>query len=351
MAHRAGIISLLVLLALLPLDPAHGAIKLLPSSGVYHSAHPDFGPRDDAVTAERVRAFTSLSGGKIVWAYVSFHWDRGVKFPVDACRVLNAEGVAPLVGMMPWSTLKQGVGEKKYTLDRILAGEFDAELKSCADDAASLGFPVMMEFGPEVNGSWFPWNGAWNGRDSDEYGQKNYPDGPERFRDAYRYIVRVFREAGALNVTWVFHIASDGSPKEEWNSASYYYPGDEWVDWIGVSLYGRLHGNEPAMPFDDIMSKIYPGLCALSPTKPLALLELGVSDSGIAGDKPNWIRGAMTSVASGRYPRLRAVSWWNKINRPDGRRSTLEINSSKESLEAYREGVQNFETIPKWGEP
>ncbi|MDR3255258.1 MAG: glycoside hydrolase family 26 protein [Synergistaceae bacterium] len=329
---------------------AQAALSLAPpEEGVYRSAHPDFGLRDDDVTADRIRAFTDLAG-EIVWAYISFHWDNGIKFPAEACRVLHSEGVVPLVGIMPWSELKQGVQEERYSLARILDGEFDDELRACADEARSLGFPIMMEFGPEANGSWFPWSGAWNGWDEDKYGEKNSPDGPERFRDTYRRVVRIFREQGALDVTWVFHISSAGAPKAEWNSASHYYPGDEWVDWIGASLYGRLRGDAPAVPFDEIMKKIYPGLCALSQSKPLAILEMGVSDSPVTRDKSAWIRNAMTSINAGRYPRVRAASWWNKMKRPDGTSSALGIDSSPESLEAYRDGTRDLISIANWEE-
>jgi hypothetical protein len=331
---------------------AYGAVKLGPpaGSGVYHAAHPDFGPSDDLVTAESARSFIRLAGKKIAWAYVSFNWKDEMRFPSEACRTLHEEGITPLVGMMPWSELKQNSPESRYTMERIAGGEFDDGLRRCAEDARALGFPIMIEFGPEANGSWFPWSGAWNGGSADIYGERGWPDGPERFRDAYRHVVRVFRSSGALDVTWVFHIAADGHPKAAWNAAKNYYPGDEWADWIGASVYGRLRGDAPAVPFDGIMKKIYPGLAALSASKPIAILELGASESDAAQDKAGWIRSALESAASGRYPRLRAVSWWNKKYRPDGSRSALEIDSSPESLEAYREGVKKLSAEISWTE-
>jgi beta-mannanase len=324
---------------------AAAAVKLAPpEEGVYHSAHPDFGMKDDLVTAESVREFESLARKKIVWAYLSWNWDGGVNFPSDSCRSLHGEGVVPLVGIMPWSRIEQNAPEPVYTLDRILRGDFDAELAKCADDVRALGFPIMMEFGPEVNGSWFPWNGAWNGRDADAYGERGEPDGPERFRDAYRHVAEIFSKRGAEDVTWVFHIAAADSPKEKWNEPGRYYPGDEWIDWIGASVYGRL-GAGRAIPFGDIMKDIYGVMRALSPSKPLALLELGVSE----GDgKAAWIAAATRAAASGLYPRIKAVAWWNKTLRPDGSRSALEINSSEASLEAYREGVKNFVSAAVW---
>jgi len=328
--------------------PALAAIKIAPpEEGVYHSAHPDFGLRDDFVTAESVIGFEALASKKIVWSYVSWHWADGIKFPSDACRALNGEGVTPLVGVMPWSSLKQGEPESVFTLGKILNGDFDEDIARCADEAHDLGFPIMMEFGPEVNGSWFPWNGAWNGRDEKSYGDAELPDGPERFRDAYRHVVEIFRRKGASDVTWVFHIAASGSPKETWNSASFYYPGDDWVDWIGASVYGVPDNKGEVASLSDIMKHLYPGLCALSESKPLAILEMGTAERP---EKPVWIKGAFDAIGGGTYPRIKAVSWWNKINKPDGTRSTLEIDSSPKSLAAYREGVKNFETSAMWSE-
>jgi hypothetical protein len=323
-----------------------GLMLAPPREGAYHSAHPDFGLRDDEATSGGVRYFEELAGKKIVWAYISWHWDDGIKFPAVSCEAIRASGAIPLVGIMPWSALRQGAPEEEYNIRRILSGDFDDLLARAADDARGLGFPIMMEFGPEVNGSWFPWNGAWNGRDADEYGERDFPDGPERFRDAYRHIVSIFRGRGATDVTWVFHIAADGAPREDWNAASYYYPGDEWVEWIGASVYGRL-GEGKLRPFGDIMKRVYPGMCALSSSKPIAILELGVSEGP---GKPEWIREAMRAIGSGLYPRIKAVSWWNKTRRPDGSRSTLEIDSSAESLESYRAGVRDLAEEAVWSD-
>jgi hypothetical protein len=345
---RAGRFALAAIVicaaAIYPALAAASAKLAPPEEGVYHSAHPDFGIKDDLVTAGSVREFESLARKEIVWAYLSWNRDGGINFPSDSCRSLYGEGVVPLVGIMPWSRIEQNAPEPVYTLDKILRGDFDGELSKCADDVRALGFPIMMEFGPEADGSWFPWNGAWNGRDADDYGERGEPDGPERFRDAYRRVVEIFRKRGAEDVTWVFHIAAAASPKEKWNAASQYYPGDEWIDWIGASVYGRL-GTGRATPFGDIMKHLYSRMCALSASKPLALLELGVSEGD---DKAAWIASALGAAESGRYPRIKAVAWWNKTFRPDGSRSTLEIDSSEASLEAYREGVKNFVSAAVW---
>ena len=53
--------------------------------------------------------------------------------------------------------------------------------------------------------------------------------------------------------------------------------------------------------------------------------------------KADWIDEAFATLTSGRYPRIKAIGWWHE-NFDD---SQLRIDSSPESLEAYRRGVSD----------
>ena len=68
--------------------------------------------------------------------------------------------------------------------------------------------------------------------------------------------------------------------------------------------------------------------------RPIAIAEMGVVDSD-AGEKAAWIKAAYATLRSGRYPRIRAATWWNMDT--DG--IDTRIDSSPESLEAFRAGV------------
>ena len=71
-------------------------------------------------------------------------------------------------------------------MKKIIDGKFDKELIQYAKDARNFGKSLIIEFGTEVNGDWFSWNGKYNGgEEKDNYGNPDIPDGPERFRDAY----------------------------------------------------------------------------------------------------------------------------------------------------------------------
>lgn len=321
-----------------------------PSRGVYHAAYADFGAFEDSVTVERLDAFQRLVGKPIVWAYFSNNWNDSITFPHDAVQTLNAKKIVPFIRMMPWSHFQAPGPDSVYTLQRIIAGEFDARLRSWARAAQATKAPLIVEFGTEVNAAWFPWNGKFNGGNTtDGYGDPNVADGPERFRDAYRHIVRLFRDEGATNVSWAYHVLDPALASGKGPSAitdgdirafKDYYPGDEYVDWMGISIYGPVMPRKHWRTFTEIMDVAYPVLAAISLKKPLAIFEFGVVDNAATGDKAAWIRSSLQAIESGKYPRIKALSYWheNWVN-GDGSLSNLRLDSSLEALSAYRAAI------------
>jgi hypothetical protein len=319
-------------------------IKLAPPpTGIYHAAFPDFGPEESIVTKQRVRRFSDkLNGRKIVWGYFSDNWFRGIRFPKNKVEMLLEEGVVPFIRLMPRSNWNEGCVDKKYRMENILSGKFDDKFRTYARTAGEVRGPVMIEFGTEVNGNWFPWSGVCNGGATrTAYGSPALADGPERFRDAYRHIIDIFRAEGVHNVTWVFHVNGYGAPhNESWNAYSAYYPGDDYIDWIGVSVYAAQTPRELKSwnpRFRQVMDDVYPDLEAISSRKPIAVLEFGVVEH--AG-KPQWLRDALTDLSSGRYPRIKAMSYWHSNwKNDDGSRSRMRLDSSSTALAAYRDAL------------
>lgn len=274
-SYRNGVSS-----ALFITSPVFQDGKLVsPSGGMYHSAYPDFGGTEDTVTAGRIESFEDLAGKEIVWAYFSNNWKDKIEFPADSVAVIHDAGKIPFIRLMARSGFDEGGPDKKYTMANILAGDFDSELEQWADNAKDTGINLLAEFGTEVNGSWFPWNGLYNGGNvKDGYGDPQVPDGPERFRDAYRHIIDICNNRGADNITWFFHADAYSEPDEPWNSIANYYPGDDYIDWIGVSVYGPQEDGEDYQEFSEIMDDVYPELTSLSAVKPIAVLEFAVTE-------------------------------------------------------------------------
>jgi len=75
-------------------------------------------------------------------------------------------------------------------------GQLCTYLRSYADAVIAFGHPVILSFGHEMNGTWYSWG----------YG---HPP-PATFVAAWRHIVRIFRAAGAANVTWLWTVIVAG---------------------------------------------------------------------------------------------------------------------------------------------
>ncbi len=249
-----------------------------PTSGIYHSAYPDFGGTEDVVTAQRISEFETLANKNIVWAYFSNNWYDSIKFPMQAVNIINTAGKVPFIRIMPRTNFDEGGPDPNYSMQKIINGDFDTELTQWAIDAFNTGIPLLAEFGTEINGNWFPWNGQYNGGgETTEYGDLTFPDGPERFRDAYRHIIDICNANGATNITWFFHVDAYSEPESSWNVIENYYPGDSYIDWLGVSVYGPQESNESYQEFSEILNDIYPALAGLS-NKPIAILEFAITE-------------------------------------------------------------------------
>lgn len=250
--------------------PSHGSI--------YHSANPDFGGTEDNVTAKSIKSFETLAQKKIVWAYFSNNLYNDIRFPHSQVKTIHENGKIPFIRLMPRSDFNVGGPDSRYTMQKIINGEFDKELTQWAIDAKKSAIPLLVEFGTEVNGDWFPWNGSYNGEAlKDTYGDPAQEDGPERFRDAYKHIITLFRNYKVDNITWFFHVNASGDPEESWNTMNQYYPGDKYIDWLGLSVYGPQTQKEMYQSFIEIMDKAYPEITKIS-NKPVAILEFGITE-------------------------------------------------------------------------
>jgi hypothetical protein len=170
----------------------------------------------------------------------------------------------------------------------ILNGKSDALIARAAQRLRDLGRPLMMRWGWEMNGGWYDWGGAKNGQDTDGY------------ISCHRRLHRIFGEQGADNVAWVWSPNWNYNPREAWNRTEEYYPGDEYVDWVGVSGY-NLHQESPSTLFDTIYQQY-------SPVKPIIITETGAMEKG-GSTKADWIADFRKYVE--QRPAIGAVSWFD----------------------------------------
>lgn len=316
---------------------------VIPTTGAYCGAYVDFGEKEDAVTLEAIEGFEKMVGRPQAIIASSSYWGEQT-FPMQNLRLIAGHGAVPVVFWSPWDKpYEQKRGPDKYSLTSIIAGKHDAYIDMWGDQAKAYGQPVIVSFANEANGTWFPWSGIFYGGNTRIPGS-NPPrfEGPETFKKAYRHVVDRVRARGAKNVQWVFHTMNYPYPFDMWNLQKEYYPGPDYADWIGCSVYGAQFKADEFGPFEPLLEWPYQAITELDPTKPFMVVEWGVAELPTKGDRGKWIREALAVMSSPKYPRLKAMVFWHeRWQNKDGSYSNLRVNSSPGALEAYREGMKS----------
>jgi hypothetical protein len=303
----------------IPTPPASQfKIPLPPHGSLYHGVFPGGleGSEDD-LTSTDLEEYELAVGKPAAWVYFSHNWFKERAFPLETVTWIHDHGSIPYIRLMMRSNADQHKAEKLFKLQSIVDGGFDRDLRAWCRSAATLDYPLLAEFGTEMNGDWFSWNGIWNGRGiTGGYGDKNEPDGPERFRDTYRYIIDVCRIEGAENISWVFHVNGLDSPNESWNKFENYYPGDDYIDWLAVSIYGAQTPFEKDWPdFGSTLRSAYSRLTDMALGKPIIMAEFGMTGNHPKANAADWTTLAFKSIkdlAAQKNSHLVGFSWWNE---------------------------------------
>ena len=330
-------------------DP-NGPVEIgLPERGAYTGAFMDFGDEEDDVTLEMIEDFGTMVGKHQAIIASSSYWGEQ-DFPTANLDVVWRYGALPVVFWSPWDKpYEQNRGPDRFSLNEIIAGKWDDYIDKWGDAAREFGHPLIVAFGVEMNCDWFPWSGTYYGGDQwvDEEGMKW--EGPERFKQAYRHVVDRVRARGASNIQWMFHTNNYSYPMDTWNFAPAYYPGSDYVDWLGLSVYGQQFNDEPNPDIPSLVDWPYQELCGLDPKKPVMIAEWATGEFPYSPDehgmrKPQWITQGLDLFRT-RYPRVKAAIYWHeRWQNVDQSYSNLRVNSSVESLQAYRDGVAH----PDW---
>lgn len=213
----------------------------------------------------------------------------------------------------------------------ILQGEYDEFLHNYASAVAAYGKPTLMRLGNEMNGDWCPYSAFSACCDTDIY------------VEFYRYIYDIFQQECADNVIWVWNPNSVSFPNYKWNSELLYYPGDAYVNVVGMTAYntGTYYEGEKWSTFSELYDELYER-CSATYLQPLMITEFACSGNG--GNKRAWIEDMFTRLA--QMDKIKLAIWWNGsdydgpyadgiISRP------YYLSAADGSLDAFRDGVSS----------
>ena len=199
-------------------------------------------------------------------------------FPQEEMEGLATKGVIP--NILP---------DYRVALNDISKGSYDIAITEVAKQAAKYGsqhggfFYLPMR---ETNLAFWPW------------GQQ-----PQKAKKAWQHVWRIFEDNGANEyTTWVWGIKC--SIDRSADNPEPYYPGDKYVDWIGLSGYSRRFKLE--YTFREVASQTYHSIHNSHKDKPIMMAEFGRTQGS---DQPNFLRSAYKTIRS--WPGMKAALYWD----------------------------------------
>ncbi len=247
--------------------------------------------------------------------------DGDQNFPTLWVSSVRNHGSLPMIVWQPWvsEVYPQGNNEPTYALKNIIAGRFDAYIKQWAKNAKAWSKPLFLDFAPEMNGNWNPWDEGLNGNKAGEFVQ------------AWRHVHTIFTAVGASNVTWVWdpNVTYIGStPLAE------LYPGDAYVDWTAMDGFnwGTSRKYTTWLPFSEVFGLTYSAILKIT-HKPMMIALLSSAEKG--GNKAAWINDAYSVELPEHFPAIKAVVWFDQVTQQDWR-----IESSFAAQQAFAQAMQ-----------
>lgn len=220
--------------------------------------------------------------------------------------VTNAwqRGALPVITWMPTDN---GTSGNHYSLSTINSGANDDYLRKFAADVVRTNLQVAIRFGHEMNGGWYPWSA----------GRTDFNNSPDKFKQAWIHVWQVFQSVGANdNVVWVWSPSRiDNLKPSATNGITAMaddYPGDQYVDWVGASVYLRKAAT--GSTYDASFAKTVTALKATT-SKPIFFSEVGAIETDgttdEAGLKADFIHNTLSAFATD--PRIVGFLWNNNV--------------------------------------
>ncbi|MDN4596899.1 glycoside hydrolase family 26 protein [Leifsonia virtsii] len=266
-------------------------------------------------------------------------WDEN--FRANAVTRAWQQGRLP---MMTWESRPISAGNDTvdapaYSLPKIIAGDFDAYLHQYAKDIVATGLPLGIRLDHEMNGIWYPW--------SETDGQGNSINGNNvgDYVKMWRHVHDIFQQEGANNlVMWIWAPNIVNNLPATHKAPGYLeslYPGDAYVDWVGLSGYLRPpYKSDNDFSFDYTFKASLDKLRSIT-SKPIMLAEVGASET--EGHKAAWITSFFNALAKPENKDIIGFSWFNLAvtSYVEGVRATNDwrIDSRADSLSAFITGL------------
>lgn len=189
------------------------------------------------------------------------------------------------------------LGEPSHVYD-VLNGEYDDYLRELAEVIKESGAVVLLRVGNEMNGDWCMYSPVHLSRD------------PDIYVAFYRYVIDRL-EAGDVGdqMIYVWNPNAEDFPPFRWNNPHLTFPGNRYVDVVGLTSYntGTYYEGELWRDFESMYRQPY-NTALYFYIQPLMITEFACSSIG--GDKVAWVEDMLGRIDED-FPELKVAIWWN----------------------------------------
>jgi hypothetical protein len=262
----------------------------------------------------------------VIHFFQPFAFDGGVQqnnYPsIERINKVIEDGYIPMITLenhfvnVPSKVFRSDV--KQPNLTDIIRGDCDQFLVNWSKHIKQVNGIILLRIFHEFNGDWYPWCIANNSHN------------PELLIKAFRHIYDVFRDQKVSNVRFVWCPNSMSVPQESWNYIMDAYPGDEYVDFVGLDVYNGAGESKIWTSFRKVAIENYFILTKQLPDKPLFICETASRErrgNERGQNKAEWIEQMSEAVVSDMSD-IKLISWFNE-------KEYFKINSSQKSRDAF----------------
>lgn len=266
-------------------------------------------------------------------------WDQD--FRADAVTRSWQKGALPIMTWesRPIASTNNVTSAPAYSLPNIVRGDFDSYLHQYAKAIVATGLPLGIRLDHEMNATWYPW------AEDDGHGAAINGNTAGSYIAMWRHVHDIFQAEGANSlVIWIWAPNRVDNLTTAHQSLAYtrsLYPGDDVVDWVGMSGYLRPpYLTNQTYSFAETFGKTLTQLRAIS-SKPIFLAEVGASETG--GHKPTWVNNFFAGLEDPSNSDIVGFAWFDLAisTYVQGQLATNDwrIDSRPESLAAFKAGL------------
>ena len=282
--------------------------KWEPIKGAYLSSY----ILQDETIKMNINTWDELTGKHHASYFKYVGW--GKPFPTEWVNELKEKGAVPHIAWEPNNGLDE-VQDNQYLHDFA---------KACKD----TGVPIFLRYASEMNGTWTFYSGK-----------------SELYKEKWKLVHNVMKDE-APNVAMVWTVFTNPQ-----STILKFYPGDQYVDWVGVNIYNvQYHNNDlnsPSAHEDPLLLLDYV-YNTFSLRKPIQVSEFGATHYSVTDDQyyADWAADKITRFYKGLamyYPRVKSVYYFdvnNIANAPTGRKvNDYSVTNDPTVLNAYKNAV------------